>query len=1155
MPAYWSTSGVVAPIGLDNRSACVQHGAMIPTVSNNQTGASAKLPWAVIVLCLTMLSIVPGSAEDWPTYQHDNQRSGLTPESLKLPLNEVWRYAAPNAPRPAWPDPAKYDFAQSNDNPLRPREVYDRAFHTVVADGVLYFGSSADDKVYALDAATGEERWHFFTDGPVRLAPSAYEGKVYFGSDDGYAYCLNASDGALVWKRKPAKEDRRIPGNGRVISVHPVRTGVLVSDGAAYFCAGLFPEEDVYICAVDVQTGKDVWQTVPDPQAFMKEFTRGKHTARQFALSPQGYLLASESRLYLPTGRTSPAIVDRKTGEVLGLFNCGVGDGGTYALLAQGTLTSGPGVQLTTFNADTQEKVAAFPGKCLVATGTVSYLLSDSTVSALDRAAFDKMNTDRQALGEKAGKLDKHLQNARQGKEPLAGGETEESVQKEIDATRQAIKDSAGREYVWTTPCGECFTMILARDTLFTGGDGVVTAYGTSDGRNVWTATVKGKVYGLAVARGRLYASTDQGEIRCFASETVPSTKEITGVATTDPFPLDGLTDVYASAAQHILDTFPGVPRGYCLDLGCGDGRLAYELARRTNDLQIVAMDEDTKRVAAARTALDRTGLYGARITVHHVTLKSVPFTAYMADLIVSGRSVVDGNLAVSAKEVLRLLRPYGGMVIIGQPGAASLSRDDLQRWTKTAPDSGWDVTDKDGVWAVLRRGALPDAGEWTHAYADPGNTACSHDRLVSGPMQLQWFGLPGPRPMVDRHHRAMPPLVQNGRLFVPADNRIIAADAYNGTPLWEIEVPESRRLAAPRDVGQLAVNGEYLYAVTRDECCVLDVETGKRAATFTMPQLVDGDVHHWGYVATVDDLLFGSGRKKEAAYMRMDKLGDFEIQWGDFKRMIVSDYLFAMDRKTGKTLWTYKNGVIIHPTLAIGNGRVYFIESRSVAAKDDPYGRVTLDVLWQNGPRLVALDMKTGTTAWEKPVDLASCQHIIYLSFADGVLLVTGSSNREDRVWYYLYAFDANSGVPLWQADHPNNKGGVGGDHGEQIHHPVIVNGVVFAEPVAYNLHTGARTTPTGEAGQWMLTGREGCGTLSGSEISLFYRDGHPCFENLAPNARRTRLNYISRSGCWINMIPAGGLLLIPEASSGCSCPYPLQASFAYIPCELPTQ
>jgi hypothetical protein len=39
------------------------------------------------------------------------------------------------------------------------------------------------------------------------------------------------------------------------------------------------------------------------------------------------------------------------------------------------------------------------------------------------------------------------------------------------------------------------------------------------------------------------------------------------------------------------------------------------------------------------------------------------------------------------------------------------------------------------------------------------------------------------------------------------------------------------------------------------------------------------------------------------------------------------------------------------------------------------------------------------------------------------------------------------------------------------------------------------------------------------------------------------------SRPGCWINIIPVGGLVLIPEASSGCSCPYPVQTSIALAP------
>ena len=38
-------------------------------------------------------------------------------------------------------------------------------------------------------------------------------------------------------------------------------------------------------------------------------------------------------------------------------------------------------------------------------------------------------------------------------------------------------------------------------------------------------------------------------------------------------------------------------------------------------------------------------------------------------------------------------------------------------------------------------------------------------------------------------------------------------------------------------------------------------------------------------------------------------------------------------------------------------------------------------------------------------------------------------------------------------------------------------------------------------------------------------------------------------RPGCWINIVPAAGLILIPEASASCVCNYPLQTSMAFLP------
>ena len=38
-------------------------------------------------------------------------------------------------------------------------------------------------------------------------------------------------------------------------------------------------------------------------------------------------------------------------------------------------------------------------------------------------------------------------------------------------------------------------------------------------------------------------------------------------------------------------------------------------------------------------------------------------------------------------------------------------------------------------------------------------------------------------------------------------------------------------------------------------------------------------------------------------------------------------------------------------------------------------------------------------------------------------------------------------------------------------------------------------------------------------------------------------------RPGCWINFIPANGLLLMPEASAGCTCPFPNRSNMAFEP------
>ena len=107
---------------------------------------------------------------------------------------------------------------------------------------------------------TGTRRWTVYTGAPPRLAPTVWKRKVYVGADDGKVYCLSAKDGSVVWTLRAAPTDERVLGQGRLMSVWPVRTGVLVDQGVAYFGAGLFPGEGLYLYAVDAETGKVLWK-------------------------------------------------------------------------------------------------------------------------------------------------------------------------------------------------------------------------------------------------------------------------------------------------------------------------------------------------------------------------------------------------------------------------------------------------------------------------------------------------------------------------------------------------------------------------------------------------------------------------------------------------------------------------------------------------------------------------------------------------------------------------------------------------------------------------------------------------------------------------------------------------------------------------------
>ena len=67
-----------------------------------------------------------------------------------------------------------------------------------VADGLVYIGST-DHNLYAVDATSGQVKWKFAAGNEVRTSPAVQNGIVYFGSEDKNVYALDAATGAKKW--------------------------------------------------------------------------------------------------------------------------------------------------------------------------------------------------------------------------------------------------------------------------------------------------------------------------------------------------------------------------------------------------------------------------------------------------------------------------------------------------------------------------------------------------------------------------------------------------------------------------------------------------------------------------------------------------------------------------------------------------------------------------------------------------------------------------------------------------------------------------------------------------------------------------------------------------------------------------------------------
>ncbi|MCX5637021.1 MAG: methyltransferase domain-containing protein, partial [Planctomycetota bacterium] len=340
--------------------------------------------------------------------------------------------------------------------------------------------------------------------------------------------------------------------------------------------------------------------------------------------------------------------------------------------------------------------------------------------------------------------------------------------------------------------------------------------------------------------------------------------------AAASPYTADSLTAAYEAAANRIINQ-TGIKNGYCLVYGCGEGRLAFELAKRS-ELTIIGVDEDINKINTATEKLMEAGVYGARVKLRHVSsLSSLPFTKYFANLIVSERMISDGSCPGSALEMFRVLRPSGGIAYLGQPSGCTnvLTQNELESWLDAGSLSYTTTNDPNSVWSKVIRAPLAGSGWWSHQYGTPQTSGNSFDTMPgisgSGDMELQWIGRPGADSALDRHVRMPAPVTANGRIYHQGLNRIMAMDSYNGAMLWSLEIPHLRRVNMPRDASNVCADDDAVYVAVKDACWRIDGDTGLRTLTHKLNDLG----HDWGCVFRYGDKLYGSAVIEGACFTK----------------------------------------------------------------------------------------------------------------------------------------------------------------------------------------------------------------------------------------------------------------------------------------------